>query len=57
MTDFVYKVITSDYEIWWVDEPETILESFGTVSEVTRYMLVDPTDITDDINGDYFVDE
>lgn len=57
MTDFVYKIITSDGEVWWFDNADDILRSFGTVEEVTRYMVVDPVDITDDINGDYFVDE
>lgn len=57
MTDFIYRVTGTDDEIYWVDDPNTILESFGTVEEVVRYMLVDPTDITDDINGNYYVDE
>lgn len=57
MTDFIYRVTCTDDEIYWVDDPNTILESFGTVEEVVRYMLVDPTDITDDINGNYYVDE
>lgn len=53
MIDFIYRVVCSDYEVYWVEDPNTILESFGTVEEVTRYMLVDPEDITDSINGDY----
>lgn len=56
MSDVVYKVITSDYEVWWVDAPETILQSFGTVSEVTKYELRDPVDVTDEINGDYYLE-
>ena len=57
MTDFVYKVSTSDGEVWWLDTADDILRSFGTVEEVTRYMVVDPVDITDDINGAYYSDE
>jgi hypothetical protein len=57
MTDFVYRVVTSDDEVYWVDDHTTILDSFGTVSEVTRYLLVDPTDLTDAVNGNYYLDE
>jgi hypothetical protein len=57
MTDFIYRVIDSSYEVYWTDEPETILADFGTVQEVTRFMLVDPEDITDSINGNYYTDE
>lgn len=57
MTDFVYRVIDSTDETYWVDDPETILDSFGTVQDVTRFMLVDPEDITDSINGNYYTDE
>jgi hypothetical protein len=53
MIDFIYRVVCSDDEVYWVDNANTILESFGTVEEVTRYMLVDPEDITDSVNGDY----
>lgn len=57
MTDFIYRVIDSSYEVYWTDEPETILADFGTVQEVTRFMLVDPEDVTDSINGNYYTDE
>jgi hypothetical protein len=53
MTDFIYKVIDDTDETYWVDDPNTILDSFGTVQEVTRYLLVDPEDITDSVNGSY----
>lgn len=53
MTDFIYKVIDETDEEFWVDDPNTILDSFGTVQEVTRYLLVDPEDITDSVNGSY----
>lgn len=57
MTDFVFKVTTSDNQTYWVDDHDEILDSFGTVSEVTRYLLVDPLDITDAVNGSYYLDE
>jgi hypothetical protein len=57
MTEFVYYVVTDDDETYWVEDPNTILESFGTVQEVTRYLLVDPTDVTDSVNGDYRLDD
>lgn len=53
MTDFIYRVIDETDEEFWVDDPNTILDSFGTVQEVTRYLLVDPEDITDSVNGSY----
>lgn len=56
MSEHVYQVIVDD-ETYWVDDPETILDSFGTVQEVTRYLLVDPLDVTDSINGGYLINE
>lgn len=53
MTDFIYRVVDETDEEFWVDDPNTILDSFGTVQEVTRYLLVDPEDITDSVNGSY----
>ena len=53
MTDFIYRVIDETDEEYWVDDPNTILDTFGTVQEVTRYLLVDPEDITDSVNGSY----
>lgn len=53
MTDFIYRVIDETDEEFWVDDPNTILDTFGTVQEVTRYLLVDPEDITDSVNGSY----
>lgn len=56
MDDVVYKVITSDDEVYWVSDASEILNSFGTVAEVTRYELRDPVDVTDEINGRYYLD-
>jgi hypothetical protein len=56
MTEYIYKVVTEDEEIYWVDDATTILESFGTVLEVTKYALVEVKDVTDEINGDYYLD-
>ena len=53
MTDFIYRVVDETDEEYWVEDPNTILETFGTVQEVTRYLLVDPEDITDSVNGSY----
>ena len=53
MTDFIYRVLDETDEEYWVEDPNTILETFGTVQEVTRYLLVDPEDITDSVNGSY----
>jgi hypothetical protein len=53
MTDFIYRVVDETDEEYWVDDPNTILDTFGTVQEVTRYLLVDPEDITDSVNGSY----
>lgn len=52
-TDFIYLVQGSNGDIYWVDDPTTILDGFGTVEAVTRYRLVDPEDITDEVNGGY----
>lgn len=57
MTDFVYRVVDNTDETYWVDDPDSILVSFGTVQEVIRYLLADPEDITDSINGSYYRDE
>jgi hypothetical protein len=57
MDNIVYKVTTVDDEIYWVDDAHSILDSFGTVLEVTKYVLTNPEDITDAINGQYYVDE
>lgn len=47
---FIYRVVTQDEEEYWVDEPYYILDTFGTVIEVTKFLLSDPEDITDEIN-------
>ncbi len=56
MTEYVYKVLTEDEEVYWVDDPHEITQSFGTVAEVIKYRVVDPEDITDPINGEYYRD-
>lgn len=56
MTDFIYKVLVEDNEVYWVEDPAEILYQFGTVTEVTRYLLTDPEDVTDEINGEYYRD-
>jgi len=54
MTEYAYKVVDDLYEVFWVDDVSDIKNMFGTVLEVTRYRLVDPVDVTDDVNGDYW---
>jgi len=54
MSERVYKVTDDMYEIYWVDEPSTIYETFGRVIEVIQYDVMNPLDVTDQINGDYF---
>lgn len=56
MSDYVYRVVDSDDEIYWVQDPHSIRSSFGTVLEVTKFQLVEPRDITDEVNGDYLQD-
>jgi len=56
MDDVIYKVITSDGEVYWMADASEILIWFGTVEEVTRYELRDPVDVTDEINGRYYLD-
>jgi hypothetical protein len=56
MSEYIYQVVVDD-QTYWVDDPYTIIDSFGTVSEVVRFMLVDPLDVTDNINGDYLINE
>lgn len=55
MSERIYKIVTKDDEVYWVDDPYEITSSFGTVAEVTQYDLVDPLDITAQINGDYML--
>jgi len=57
MTDFIYRIVDNTDEVYWLDDADEILRSFGTVEQVTRFMLVDPEDITDSINGNYYTDE
>lgn len=57
MTDFIYRIVDNTDEVYWLDDADEILSSFGTVEQVTRFMLVDPEDITDSINGNYYTDE
>lgn len=56
MDDVIYKVITSDGEVYWMADASEILIWFGTLEEVTRYELRDPVDVTDEINGRYYLD-
>jgi outer membrane lipoprotein-sorting protein len=56
MSEYIYQVVVDD-ETYWIYDPETIRDSFGTVQEVTRFRLVDPLDVTDSINGNYFINE
>ncbi len=54
MTERIYRVIDDTNEEYWVADPNTIYESFGKVLEVTQYDLMNPLDITDQMNGNYF---
>lgn len=56
MSDYVYRVVDSEEEIYWVEDPHTIKASFGSVTEVTEFQLVEPCDITDEVNGNYLRD-
>lgn len=56
MTEYVYKVLTEDGDVYWVNDPYEITQSFGTIAEVVKYRVVDPEDITDPINGEYYRD-
>lgn len=47
---YVYRVVTQDGEEYWVEESDVILEVFEAVVEVTKYLLTDPEDITNEIN-------
>ncbi len=53
MTDYVYRVVDDTDDVHWVTDAGEITDMFGTVSEVTRYRLVDPTDFTDEVNGGF----
>lgn len=57
MTEHVYKVVDDLYEIYYVVDASEIINTFGKVTEVTKYRLMDPVDITDAINGGYIRDE
>lgn len=54
MTEYMYKVLTEYEEEYWVSDPYGILLSFGTVVQVTKYLVTNPEDITDAINGEYY---
>lgn len=49
----VYKIITADNEVFWTDTKEDILNGFGTCVEITEYDLMNPVDITDEVNNEY----
>jgi hypothetical protein len=54
VTVYVYKVLLLESEeVYWLDDPSDIVPSFGRVIEVTRYCLTNPTDLTDEVNGEY----
>jgi hypothetical protein len=55
MSERVYKVTDKDSDVYWLDDPADITSSFGTVVEVTQYDLMNPLDITAQINGDYML--
>ena len=54
MSDRVYRVTDETDEEYWVGDPHTIYETFGRVLEVVQFDLMNPLDITDQINGDYW---
>lgn len=54
MSDRVYRVTDETDEEYWVEDPHTIYETFGRVLEVVQFDLMNPLDITDQINGDYW---
>lgn len=56
MTEYIYKVTDANYEVWWEEDKDEILNQFGTVAEVVRYRVVDPEDVTDEVNGEYYRD-
>jgi hypothetical protein len=55
MSERIYKVVDKDGDEYWVDDPAEITRSFGTVAEVTQYDLMNPLDVTAQINGDYML--
>jgi hypothetical protein len=55
MSERVYKVVDKDGYEYWLDDPAEITRSFGTVAEVTQYDLMNPLDVTAQINGDYML--
>lgn len=54
MSERVYRVTDDQNDVYWVDDPNTIYDSFGRVLEVIQYDLMNPLDVTDQANGDYF---
>jgi hypothetical protein len=55
MSERSYKIVDKDGDEYWVDDPAEITRSFGTVAEVTQYDLMNPIDVTAQINGDYML--
>jgi hypothetical protein len=55
MSERIYKIVDKDGDEYWVDDPTEITRSFGTVAEVIQYDLMNPLDITAQINGDYML--
>ncbi len=55
MSERIYKIVDKDGDEYWVDDPAEITRSFGTVAEVTQYDLMNPIDVTAQINGDYML--
>ena len=54
MSKRIYRVVDDRSDVYWVDDPHSIYESFGRVLEVTQFDLMNPLDVTDQMNGDYF---
>ena len=54
MSERVYRVVDDHNDVYWVEDASTIYESFGRVLEVTQFDLMNPLDVTDQMNGDYF---
>jgi len=57
MNNHIYKVTDENDDVYWEENPYSILTSYGTCIEVLKFTLKDAEDITDEINGGYFKDE
>jgi len=52
---YVYEV-EIEGELYHVSDPYTIIDSFGKDITVTRYVLTDAKDISDEVLGDYYIE-